>query len=1141
MNCTGIDLVHPVDRMPDGAMPYIQNCRVVQEGRIDARPGYTPFIPAALPTALHSIRRLNDPDDSVSSNGYAYVVGDSTLLYAGIESALAQVDTGYSGNPLALINFRPDQSPASWMYVYDQNKLVKINAAGTIRSVGLAPPNEAPNAQYGVPAYSTIVDGQDTGGPPPTGWSINGASATAASATRVPGGITVSQIQYLDGRTNRWCVIVPSGGAADWAGQRMNVVLAAGTGNAETVGVREIHNAIAATTVAAIQYDAGTSGACSIVLTNNSTGLAQNSVLLLNGVEYARVQSVVLSPNGTTYSIRCSTVNTIAAGNSAVGATAWYVFTILTHVAGESVTGLAIEVAQATGAAVLQNIGSRDTSIASNGRPIDPANDWFHVSILLGPIALVTSLKIQVDIDPATALGSAPFTGNYWEWDFSQADLIALGAEGTAAGPTWLEITKAISSGTRFGGNPALGFSTTEAVAFTLTTTGTVNWGFDWFYFFGTYGPVIQPNSPIGYVYSYRNRDSTTGTASVPGPATRYQLFPLRESIAVFLDTSNTPGLDYFDIYRDGGTITDFVYVGSVQNNVLVPQFLIDGLSDASVAGNATVDLTQIQPWPVLAVPRTGIVNVIGTSVVLVSGNPFDLTLLANTVILLNGAVYQTFGQPISAALLQLTTDAGVQNGIPYAIDSPTLAGQPLAYAFGPLEGPLTPVVFALGDPVSGGNLYFSNSNSADGASDQNFIELCPPSEPLISGDVWNGIVICGSRDDLFLVRYAYLQTSQYQFSRIPSASGIWSRWACCRGPNGVYFLGRDGIYLATESQAVCITDEQLYPIFPHDGQSADTAGVNGIFPVDMTQLTQLRLSCCDRDIYFDYIDILGNPVCLRYEIAFKRWLPHFYGEAQGIAKHYLVELPAGAPNQQQILLLGRATGLIYIAGGNQDNGKVINSVFQMPSVDGGDQRAQKLYVDAMTDAAGTGTLEFAAFYDNDTNNSVVFNLPLAGVRRQFQSNLSEIAANLQLYRNISPRYAWTGGPDGPKVYAWEPSGYVQPYLSTQILTQFINLSFQGWKHMRRMYPGIISTADVMLLILTDDGRSYGPFTIPSTGGRYKIQQQMLSAGIKALAFAFEVTSTDLTKSFAFFPDSFTIETKEWKEPDYLSLSSFKA
>ena len=330
---------------------------------------------------------------------------------------------------------------------------------------------------------------------------------------------------------------------------------------------------------------------------------------------------------------------------------------------------------------------------------------------------------------------------------------------------------------------------------------------------------------------------------------------------------------------------------------------------------------------------------------------------------LINGTVYLTYGQPRSGTFLELVEDTGVLSNVAYSIASPTLAGQPLPFAFGPLEGPFAPVIFALGDSLNPGYLYFSNFSNADGASDANFLEISTPSSPLISGAVWNSMGFAGSREELLCIRYSYLTTIgasnniSYQWGKVNTPSGIWSRWACCASPIGIAYLGRDGIYIATDTQGVNITDEKLYPLFPHDGQPAEVvnSGSNAIYPVDMTQLTKLRLSYCDETLRFSYVDTAGNYNTLYYEIYKKRWFLNNY--ADQILFHYLVESTNLGPQSQEILMgTMNTTGGTYrvmLSGGNTDNGADINSLVLTPSADDGDQRSQKLYVDAMVQADG--------------------------------------------------------------------------------------------------------------------------------------------------------------------------------------------
>jgi hypothetical protein len=363
----------------------------------------------------------------------------------------------------------------------------------------------------------------------------------------------------------------------------------------------------------------------------------------------------------------------------------------------------------------------------------------------------------------------------------------------------------------------------------------------------------------------------------------------------------------------------------------------------------------------------------------------------------------------------------------------------------------------------------------------------------------------------------------------------MWSRWACCSSPIGVAYLGRDGIYVATEQGAVNITDEALYPLFPHDGQAASTItyGANTIQPVDMTQTKYLRLAYADEDILFSYLDIGGNHITLRYQIAYKRWFLHNYADSVGA--FYLVEPSVAAPNTQQLLLLNRYSGAIYLSGGNTDGAAAVTTIVLTPSIDGGDERGQKIFTDQMIQVDGSGTMQIAAVYNSAQTFGAVQNLACTGSVQQTPLSLSSYP--LALYRNIACKFVWTGGPAGPRLYAWEPSGYLQPYLTKHIATQFLNLSFPGWKHARRYYPSLISTAAADFTIRCQDGRTYGPYSIPSTGGVLRILPGILDHGIKDLAFAFQLESGT---EFVMFPDDFTVEYKEWTEPSYIDLAVFK-
>jgi len=754
------------------------------------------------------------------------------------------------------LTFRPENSPEAWMYVYDRLRQRKVRPDQASRPIGLDPSPAPVMAEYWVPGSGDLHTGQSA-----AGWGPVGAAAAPSTQNRVSTACTISTILYNTG-TNGWCVLSPSTPILSWAGERMKVIL----GGTENCIVREIHAAISATTLAGISYDAGSTGLCTIVLTNSPIGLDRNSIIVVGG-EATRVLSVTMTPDGSTYSARCVLTATHAAGVAVTGLISWYVYTQNTHSVGEAITSNYVlsNVASiaATNLAAISVYTTLDASKADNSRPISLADDYLHLSFFASNPYAIVELKLYIDLDSATTGVANAFQGNYLTWTIPPNQINNYNQPTVPANGVWTELVVPLSQAVRSGTDQTRDLSDVKALKIELTLSDVCNFGFDWWYLLGTYGPTIQPNSPVGIVYATVNRDTETGVSSVPSPPIRYQLFPLREAVVVTPATYTGNGfVDALDIYRQGGALAELTFAGYIPGPTPLLAFL-DIQPDESLASSPQADFTHIQPWPVTDVAWSGRVNVIGTTVLRVSGTPFDLNLLSNQVILINGIAYQTYGQPTSNSRLELFKSAqgagGILTNVTFEVQGPVLAAQPLPFAFGPLEGPFSPVAFALGDPKNAGTLYYTNVGNLDAAPDTNILEICPPGEPLISGAVWNGLIIVGSRDDIYLVRYSYQGVATFQSQRLPSPSGMWSRWTCCRAQDGVYFLGRDGFYRANESgvERVASPDpkaDPLYPLFPHDGQPAK--GTPEMKPVDMTALTTLRLTNCDLDLYFEYNEV---------------------------------------------------------------------------------------------------------------------------------------------------------------------------------------------------------------------------------------------------------------------------------------------
>src|SRR5262249_16663948 len=118
----GIDLNRPPDSVKPKRFPLLQNVRITTQGQIEPRFGLQDLgNVVAGQSPLHSIRRLND------FGSFIYVLGTGTHLAYGQLAPFTDLDSGYSGNPLSIIPWRPDQSTLAYMYVADSLRMRKVN------------------------------------------------------------------------------------------------------------------------------------------------------------------------------------------------------------------------------------------------------------------------------------------------------------------------------------------------------------------------------------------------------------------------------------------------------------------------------------------------------------------------------------------------------------------------------------------------------------------------------------------------------------------------------------------------------------------------------------------------------------------------------------------------------------------------------------------------------------------------------------------------------------------------------------------------------------------------------------------------------------------------------------------------------
>jgi hypothetical protein len=144
----GMNLTKPPDLLGEGEYGYLQNVRARKAGRITGRPptGDALF---TLPAAPNCIARMNDS----TTGGYIRIIGAAGVMYVNN----AAVASGFSGNPLAILPFGPDQSVQPWAYIGDSSQavtvassgqactgMIKVRSDGLTRKTGIKEPQAAP-------------------------------------------------------------------------------------------------------------------------------------------------------------------------------------------------------------------------------------------------------------------------------------------------------------------------------------------------------------------------------------------------------------------------------------------------------------------------------------------------------------------------------------------------------------------------------------------------------------------------------------------------------------------------------------------------------------------------------------------------------------------------------------------------------------------------------------------------------------------------------------------------------------------------------------------------------------------------------------------------------------------------------------
>jgi len=604
-------------------------------------------------------------------------------------------------------------------------------------------------------------------------------------------------------------------------------------------------------------------------------------------------------------------------------------------------------------------------------------------------------------------------------------------------------------------------------------------------------GPNVGTTG-VPYVYRYRGRkagDIQTGEYGNTGPSMRNLsatgtptgVSPMGANVVVTIVTAHPdPAVVYLDVFRFGGSLTNWVYIGSCSN--YAGSTVTDTFNDAVAANQPLMDTDDFQPFPTFDQGLTGTCTLApqaqGGAILTITSaaqfkwyNPADLDqpyFGYGNAIFVGGQAYTFYRAPTSATTVELVeTPAGATSGT-FLMPSPEIWHVPLPFIWGPYGGGESGTfVFAVGDIYRLGALHWTKGNRPECAPDSNVLDITQPSEPLQNGCMWGGNPYVFSSERCFQIYPTFGSATDFIAIEIPNSKGLYMRWAIAVGPLGIYFRARDGIYLTNGGAPTSITDASMYSIFPHesglgegqvfvaDGQQATPYGVGGPFsPPDDTMETAQRLEYVDGFLYYDYIDQSGTRRTLVHNTQTGAWVSRDT-YTPPITMHYAGEGGDSIVTGEGIheCYMGAANGMSYQYSANvTDNGVGIFGHIRTIAVSAKDPRPRKLWGDVWLDYdSQCETLMIDCGFDQYLYFSVE---TLAGTnlngRRQSIIDINN--GEGQYAMSIGLDISWTTSIGRPAFFTWEPSYEPMPELTILRASNWTDDGYPGAKFFQGFY-----------------------------------------------------------------------------------------
>lgn len=987
------------------------------------------------------------------------------------------------------------------------------------------------------------------------------------------GSMTIQGISYYSGGSTGHCVVVPTQGSVAGA-------VPSFSGNDPSSG--------------------------SIFTEDLLASLRRGSIVQFSGSsEICLVYSVTRGPNGTIcfetittgahipgetitglYSIAVSNTNGVCSGGNATGKT-------LTSASLTSSISVGIGILEETSGALVA--AAFANPYASNNAVAPQSEDYLTVSVFFDDPTKLVEAKLLIDV------GDGSFTQNYYYYTIRPSDLTdalanaqtqlaaaqviaqralidaeqaiadpnqvstTVSTSGSQAAPglaQWTDIRFPMTAFTRVGNDQTLTLANANNVQLSVNVSDTVSFVWGGLYTSGGGQPDVGDiGSPL--FYRVRPRSQVTGVVGNPSPATRYGVSPRRQPVVVDLPSAAYDSqIDTWDIFRYGGAVTSWRFVGEVASSTTV---FIDNYDDAAAQAGNALDFDNFEPWPTIDYPLSLLATEIaGTNAIVKQVAPPNPNILrylpGNLVLVPGGNVYTLWARPTQLStgifgtfyLFQFVENAGALTNAQVQIYEPEMARQFLPYMFGPDSAG---TIFACGDSLRPGTLSFSKSYAPDSAPDSYNEEITTPEEPLLGGEILDGLALVASSARWWAL---YPQTGnpdqRYSTIQQPFTRGLAAPFGHCNDGRVVYWWAKDGIYASDKGS---LTDADLYNLFPHEGVPGTDVTYSNlvVHAPDYSRAATFRLAYSNGYLYATYQDSFGAYRCLTYDTRHSAWCDDVWGN--GVSTVYAVPQPPGTlgtetPSLYPSLLLATNDAaspytpvVASMQQGVNDINTPISVLLATREYDGGDIRAPKQWGDLFLDlipAATSGVGATLMSLGVPVANASPFPIPSSTTRQRIPLSAGSTGPLVEAFLGVlldwTDDYAHQTVPT--RIHIWQPTFTIQPASAIEWITFGSAFGLEGYHHIRQLSLAWVSTAAATLTITSVDGQSPAQvITLPSTGGKY-FKQTFPVAANKGLLHVFHFKSASTSNPLQLFMDDSEVYVGAWgRDGAYLAAKNF--